>query len=286
MIEITKELVKNIIPARNPVSNKADFGKTFCITGSNTYIGAGILSGLAALKVGSGYSFLCSEKAAIEHYKNFSADLIYKSHNTFNPQLAINIIETIKPSAIVFGCGIGFNKKTLNFTDKIINFLKNLNIPVILDADALNCLAELDINDLNKNFILTPHPKELSRLLKLETADICANREQYAKLAHKKYNATIVLKGANTAICSDTEELYINPTGNNSLAKAGTGDILAGMIGGFLSQSANVQNAAICATYLHGLAADLYQNDYTEYSMLASDLLNYIPLAIKQILSE
>lgn len=284
MIEITKKIVKSSMPMRKENSNKGDFGKLFCITGSNEYIGAGLLSALSALKVGAGYSVLCSEKNAIEHYKKISPDLIYKSHENFNFDIIIKLIEQINPNAIVFGCGIGLNDKTIELTEKLINFLKPLNIPTVIDADGLNCLAQLNQTKIGPNFSLTPHPKELSRLIKKELDDILQQRAISVLLAQEKYNCSVILKGHHTLVCTPEQKIYENKTGNSALAKAGTGDVLAGMIGGFLSQNTSVENAQIISVYLHGLAADIYKKDFSEYSMLASDLLQYIPKAIKEIL--
>jgi len=285
MIEISAQKAKNVLPKRKENSNKGDFGKAFCITGSNEYIGAGYLSAISALKVGVGYSILCSEDDAIPHYKKMSPDLIYKSHKQFDIKIVAEYINQLKPTAIVLGCGIGFSDKTLEFVPKIIELLKNKNIPTVLDADALNCIASLKLENLGANFILTPHPKELSRLLNIDVDLILKNREEYVRIAQEKYASTLILKGNETLICDLEKNIYINTSGNSALAKAGTGDVLAGMIGGFLAQNMSIKDATCLAVYLHGLSADIYKNQFSSYSMLASDLLNYIPIAIKQLLS-
>lgn len=283
MIEVTPNLIKSIFPKRQITSNKGDFGKVLNIVGSEEYIGAGILSSIASLKVGAGYSILCSEKNTINFYKNFSPDLIYKSHNNFNHKEIIKLIKNENISAIVLGCGIGKTNKTINFTEKILSFLLDKSIPTIIDADGLNCLSELNIKNLNENFILTPHPKELSKLLKTETKAIQEDREKSILIANKQYHANIILKGHQTLI-TDGIDIYKNLTGNSALAKSGTGDVLAGMLGGFLAYGISPLNASILATHLHGLAGDIYANEFSEYSMLASDLHNYIPKAIKEVL--
>ncbi|AZG73505.1 NAD(P)H-hydrate dehydratase [Shewanella livingstonensis] len=164
--------------------------------------------------------------------------------------------------------------------------------PVIFDADALNFISGLSHASgtmqtpiiLPKNSIITPHPKELSRLLNVDVSKIQAQRVYYANIAAKQYKTVVVLKGQHTVI-SDGERVFINPTGNSALAKAGTGDVLTGMIAGFCAQGASPINAACLGVYLHGLAGDIAAKDLSQYSVLASDLLNYIPQAILKVLT-
>lgn len=164
--------------------------------------------------------------------------------------------------------------------------------PVIFDADALNFISRLlhpgniatTSITLPKHSIITPHPKELSRLLNLDVSEIQAKRVHYTNMAAKQLNAVVVLKGKHTVI-SDGEQVFINPTGNSALAKAGTGDVLTGMIAGFCAQGVSPIDAACLGVYLHGLAGDIAAEELSQYGMLASDLLNYIPRAILQVLS-
>lgn len=283
MINIDNDFVKSILPSRKQNSNKGDFGKVLCITGSKKYIGAGMLSAIAALRVGAGYSIFCTEELLFN--EEFSFDLIYKTHDGFNINIIKNILDTENISSIVFGCGIGFDDKVINFTSHFLELLSNYNIKAVIDADGLNCIAHLKKHINNYNIIITPHPKELSRLLNVSVEEIQTNREKYVDIAQKQLGCIVLLKGHNSLIKTQ-DEIYVNSTGNNALAKAGTGDVLAGMIGGFLAQKNSCENATIAATYLHGLAADLYKQEYSEYSMLASDLLTTIPLAFKECLSQ
>ena len=283
MIEITKDLVKQLIPVRKQNSNKGDYGKVLNIAGSEKYFGAGVLCSLAALKTGAGYSIFCSQEKVISLFEKFSPDLIYKSHENFDINIIKDIIEAENISSVVLGCGISTENQVLNFVEQFTDLIKNKNIPVVIDADGLNCLAKLNMEKLNNNFILTPHPKELSRLLNMNVEETEQQRELAVKSATEKYNCTVILKGHNTLIATK-DNIYKNITGNSALAKAGTGDVLAGMIGGFLAQKTTPQNAAVISVYLHGLAANIYTENFNEYSLLASELLNYIPLAINKTL--
>lgn len=175
----------------------------------------------------------------------------------------------------------------------LLTEIQTNNNPVIFDADALNFMSHL-INQqtpltptaitLPKNSIVTPHPKELSRLLNVDVGSIQAQRVHFASLAAKQLHTIVVLKGKHTVI-SDGNTVFINPTGNSALAKAGTGDVLTGMIAGFCAQGVSSINAACLGVYLHGLAGDIAAEDLSQYGVLASDLLDYIPKAILQVLA-
>ena len=284
MIEINKDIVKEIIPKRIQNSHKGDYGKVLCITGSKKYPGAGILSAMAVLKSGAGYSILCSEDEVFAGCAAVYPDLIFQSHRNFNANFVKQILEKNKVDSIVLGCGITTNEYVVEFVDKMLDCFKEFDIPVVLDADALNCIAVLNRNDIKGKIILTPHPKELSRLIGVCADYIQADREHFLTFAQEKYASVILLKGYNTLISDNNDKIYKNTTGNSCLAKAGTGDVLAGLIGGFLAQKVSPVNATILAAYIHGLAADLYAEKFGEYSMLASDLLNFIPMAFKKIL--
>ncbi|MGI2171440.1 NAD(P)H-hydrate dehydratase [Shewanella sp. MF05960] len=163
---------------------------------------------------------------------------------------------------------------------------------MVFDADALNFISHFLYHlqpqtplRLPQNSIITPHPKELARLLNIDVEEIQSDRAHYATLAAKQLHTIVVLKGHNSVI-SNGEYAFINPTGNSALAKAGTGDVLTGMIGGFCAQGMSPLNAACLGVYLHGLAGDLAAQALSEYSVLASDLLDYIPQAIKHIMAD
>ena len=140
-------------------------------------------------------------------------------------------------------------------------------------------LAEMDLK-LDKNTILNPHQKEASRLLGCSLEEVLNNMEQAARKICEKYNCITVLKSHRT-IVTDGEKIYYNTTGNSALAKAGSGDVLAGIIAGLLAQGSTPYEASCLGVYLHGLAGDLAKNDLTAYGVLASDTIRYIPYAIK-----
>ncbi|MGX9460056.1 NAD(P)H-hydrate dehydratase [Shewanella sp. A14] len=173
----------------------------------------------------------------------------------------------------------------------LMKAIENTKATLVLDADGINFLAKknhLKTKEILPSFtlplrsILTPHPKELARLLAVDVTMIQRLREHYANLAATTFNAVIVLKGQHTVI-TDGKKTFINPTGNSALAKAGTGDVLTGMIAGFCAQGLAPLEAACLSVYLHGIAGDLAAEQLSAYGLLASELLEYIPKAIQHV---
>lgn len=189
-----------------------------------------------------------------------------------------DIIEASKrASAVLVGCGIGFNKDT---TTLVQNLIKEIKIPMIIDADGINALStNIDIlKEAQAPIILTPHPGEMSRLCGKSVAEIIANPVKTAEEFASKYGVTVVLKTANTVVCNPKASgIYINTTGNSGLSKGGSGDLLAGIMVSFAAQGMLPFDAAVCAVFLHGLAADAVARNSSMTGMLPSDVMNYLP---------
>ena len=148
----------------------------------------------------------------------------------------ISLIKYRNCGAILVGPGLGRHQRT---TELVIDIIRHSPCPLIIDADALNALAECKLNVLQQAsvpMIITPHPGELARLLGVSNKEIQSDRYKYAKMAAERFNAITVLKGHNTLVSVPGSFTYLNPTGNSGLATAGSGDVLAGMIGSFLVQ--------------------------------------------------
>ncbi len=283
--KIDAKLVSNYLPVRDDNSNKGSFGKVLNISGSDSFSGAAYLSSKAALKVGAGYVLLACPENIIPRIAPSLPELVYyplKANEKGSIALDNKINDLYNYDVVSIGCGLTTNSDTQQFVMKIIKDF-NSHQKVVIDADAINILSlhkgELSI----KNSIITPHPKELARLLNVDLAEVIANREKYARISAQTYECITVLKGKNT-IVTDGEKIYVNTTGNSALSKAGTGDVLTGMITGFLSQKVTPFKAAILSVFLHGLAGDIASEDYTKYSVLASDVIDYIPYAINEIM--
>lgn len=261
------------LPERPENSNKGTFGKILNISGSEYMTGAGFLSSISALKVGAGYVELASCERALNVVATLAPEVVLTPLSKI-PELISNA------TVLLIGCGLS----TSDVAKRIVENILPAKIPTVVDADGLNILALSDIT-LNKNSILTPHPKEASRLLGCELEDILADMEGSAKKICEKYNCITVLKSHKT-IVTDGERIYHNTTGNSALAKAGSGDVLAGIIAGFLAQKMTPFDASCLGVYVHGLAGDLAKNDLTAYGVLASDTVRYIPYALKKLTKE
>lgn len=263
------------MPYRPENSNKGTFGKVLNIAGSDYMPGAAYLSSAAVLKSGCGYVILCSTDKVINATSALSPDIVFCKRDNWKEYINYS-------NVLLFGCGISTCDEAKFLFYQV--FEKEITIPTVIDADGLNLLAEYKPKLLPSNLILTPHPKEASRLLDVSVDDILANFEISAKEISKKYNCTTVLKSHNTIVCSKDFEIYTNHTGNSALAKSGSGDVLSGIIAGLLAQGCDPYYAAKLGVYLHGLAGDLAKNDLTAYGVLASDLVRFIPYAIKTLL--
>ena len=179
-------------------------------------------------------------------------------------------------NAVLLGCGLGVHSQTAVFV-KLLT--KHLQVPLLIDADGLNNIDESDLQERLNNTIVTPHPRELSRLCGKSVTEIQENRISTVRRLAQDWNVVLLLKGANTVIGSPDGQIFINPTGNSALATAGSGDVLSGFIGGFLVQGLSPLNAAITGAYMHGLAAECFTQKTNSKYMLASDLFEGLLLA-------
>lgn len=185
---------------------------------------------------------------------------------------------------LAVGPGLTQNKSTQGLVRKVIS---NISKPIVIDADGLNALiGHLNILLRTKNkqlaTILTPHPGEMARLSGISVKKIQSNRREIAVKFCRIHKVTLVLKGHNTVVADYKSNLYINKTGNPGMATAGSGDVLTGMIAAFLGQGLSAFEAAKYAVYLHGLAGDLAAKEKTQLSLIASDIIDKIPEAIKR----
>ena len=263
------------MPYREQNSNKGTFGKVLNLAGSKNYIGAAYFSSLSVLKIGAGYVGLASDKNIIKAVSALLPETVFLSRKD-----GLNNINNF--DVILMGCGLGQGFWSKYWFKKFINKLKNSNKPLVIDADGLNILAKSNLC-LPQNAIITPHPAEAARLLGISTSDVIADTERFAKELSNKYNCVTVLKTHRTIVCDTNGNIYKNEHGNSALAKAGTGDVLAGIIAGLLAQRMHTFDAAKLGVYLHSIAGELASEYLTEYSVLASDVVNYIPKAIKKI---
>ncbi len=287
---ITAEDIRWLLPQRPVDSNKGTFGKVLTIAGSYNYQGAAYLAAVSALKAGAGLVTLASTDAVIKSVAAQTPNVTFvQLKESETKSISSSSFEEVKPvlngyTVLVMGPGLSETQSSTNFINNMLIYLQASTMPIVLDADALNIIASLGLKPLPQNSIITPHPKELSRLLRIPVEEIQENRIKAAKTASEKFGCITVLKGHETVVCTKDLKCFINTSGNTALAKAGSGDVLTGMIAGFLSQGASCENAAKLGVYLHGLTGEIASKDLTEYCVMAQDQIDNIPKAIKKVL--
>ena len=282
-----KKLKTKLIP-RKKDANKGDFGHLFVLAGSSTMTGAAYLCAKAALVSGTGLITVGMPKSAwpilaVKLTEAMTLPLSETSAGSLGMNSFKDISKALKRADVLaIGPGLSQHLSTQRLIRKIIS---EIDIPMIIDADAINALAgNLDI--LKKNpcvRVITPHPGEMSRLLGEKTTAVQKNRRTLAKKFSCGYNMITVLKGSQTIVASPTGEIFVNTTGNPGMAKGGTGDVLTGIIAAFIAQGQNAFEAAELAVYAHGLAADIAVKQTGQISLLATDIINALPEAFKKI---
>ena len=262
---------------RTQESHKGDYGRIGIIGGSVGMLGAMYLSSYGALRSGAGLVYAILQKDLARDLNIKGTELITKEAD----ELSVYRKAQEGLDSLVIGPGFGRgNRQREIVEDCILNF-KN---PIVLDADALNILATNREILKNRKYktIITPHPGEMSRLFNTSIDEIQNKRESYAKRFSNEYGVITILKGHHT-IVTDGERLYTNHTGNPGMATGGSGDILAGIIGSFLTQFKDSFEACVLAVYVHGLAGDIARDKKGEYGMIATDIIDALPEAISYI---
>ncbi|MDD5156043.1 MAG: NAD(P)H-hydrate dehydratase [Candidatus Omnitrophica bacterium] len=276
---------------RKADSHKGDFGHIFILAGSARFSGAAVLCAGAAMRSGAGMvtlgipGIINNAVIKIKPPEVMTLPLEQTKELTLGPAAYKKIMTFMKSAAVlVVGPGLGRNSYTRGLVRRVISAA---GIPMVIDADGLNALAgRLDILKNKRkgkpDVILTPHPAEMGRLCGLSVEKIQRDRKNIAKKFAKDYNVAVVLKGRHTEVCDPKGNVYTNHTGNPGMSTAGSGDVLSGMIAAFLGQGLDAFNAAKYAVYLHGLAGDLAAKKKTQLGMIASDIIEEIPAAIKK----
>lgn len=282
--------ILNMLPERKPHHNKGDFGHVLVIGGSLGMAGSVCMTAQSALRSGAGLVTVAVPDVVAEIVSVKLTECMVLPLKSENGQISSDCLKTIanflpKITTIVVGMGGGVCAGLISVLEFL---LEKFDGTLIVDADGLNILAKRDylLSKSRKcDLILTPHPKEMSRLLRTTVEEVQDNREEVLKCFSEKHDLCLVLKGQNTLV-SYNDKHFVNPTGNVGMAKGGSGDVLAGMIAGFSAQGANPLYASCLGAYLHGLAGDIAVLEKTVYSLIATDIIFYIPNAIKKILGK
>ncbi len=277
VMTLSKEYVQSVIPVRKPNTHKGDYGKILLLCGSWGYTGAPALAAMGALRTGAGlvylsvpdciYSITASQvlEPVITPLKDDSVGFSADAAEAVRQQLP-------KMDAVLIGPGIGQGKGALELTKMILSEAK---VPVVLDADGINVLAQHKniLRDRVYPTILTPHDGEYARLAGQAPGD---DRIAAAYSLAKELNVIVLLKGHRTVI-TDGEDCYLNSTGNPGMATGGSGDVLSGIIVSLLGQGLTPMQAASCGAWLHGEAGDICAKEIGQYGMLPQDMLNILP---------
>ena len=283
---LTDEIVRELLPLRKANAHKGDAGRVVICAGSPGYTGAAALASDAAVKAGAGlvslYTPLSSRDVlAIKLTEVMVHGLLERMPGILGGGAASDVASSAEAADVLaIGPGLGTSEST---QEAVRTILQKITTPVVIDADALTALAghtEI-LAAMQAQKVLTPHPGEMARLTGLEIAEIEADRINVAKKYAEEWQAIVVLKGAPTVIGCPNGTVYVNSTGNSSLATGGSGDVLTGIIAGLAAQKISLQEAAICGVYLHGLAAELTGIDI---GLAAGELAALLPQAREQVL--
>lgn len=276
---------------RNPKAHKGDFGHILILAGSARFSGAAALCSMAAMRSGAGLVTLGIPKSInpsmirIKPREVMTLPLPETKEATLSLSAYGKIKEFVKGvDVLALGPGLTQNKSTQALARKTISKIIR---PMVIDADGLNALVgHLKILPTTHNpqhtLVLTPHPGEIARLSGLSVKEVQADRKKTAQRFARDYKVTLVLKGRDTVVADYKGDLYINKTGNPGMASAGSGDVLTGMIAAFMAHGLSAFEAAKYAVYLHGLAGDIAAKRKTQISLIASDIIDSIPEAIKK----
>ena len=283
----TEEMVFSSIRPRPAYSNKGTYGRLLCVTGSEKYPGAAAISALGALRMGAGITAVATEKGVVAAIAGRIPEATFhplpegESEGALDESKELILPVLKKASSVLIGCGLGQGERARELTQFV---LTEAECTAVLDADALNCIAETPEMLLlaKKTPIITPHVGEMARFCGLSIADVLKNRVELAVATAKKFHAVVVLKDATTVVAAPNGDVYFNPTGNPGLSKGGSGDCLAGMIAALAAQGCIETASAVCGVYLHGAAADLAAAELSQYGMLPTD----IPFYLAKLLAE
>lgn len=289
MFEITSDFVWQAIQPRPRDAHKGTFGSVLAVAGSASYRGAAALAVEGALRTGAGIVTLASVEPVLAAVAARLPECCLcpceaGAGGGISPQ-NIDRIRRQKASVLLAGPGLGYTAQSAARAAETRALVKTL-LPgfsgsAVLDADGLNAAAQLlaegkTLPHPAGELIVTPHPGEMARLTGLSAAQINADRENTACQYAEKWNAVVVLKGCHTVVAAPDGRACVNPTGNPGLARGGSGDVLAGMTAALLACGLPAYEAAACAVYLHGAAADRAAAALGEYGMLPHDILSQL----------
>ncbi|MCH5241833.1 MAG: NAD(P)H-hydrate dehydratase [Muribaculaceae bacterium] len=272
--------VRPLLQKRNKFSGKRDYGSALFFAGSVGMSGAAVLAAKGCLRSGVGLVTVHSAKVSLPIVQTSVPEALFEPDR--NEHFITDMSVHHNHQAIAVGPGLGVNDKTI---DALEDLLKNYKHPMVVDADALNCMARRPhlLGLLPGLSVITPHIGEFDRIF----GNHSSNEERLKKAIDmaKYYNIIIVLKGHYTATIRPTGRVYFNSTGNPGMATAGAGDVLTGVIASFIAQGIPPEKAATLGVFVHGMAGDLAEEKWGEFGLLASEIADCCALALKNITS-
>ena len=279
-----KDIYRKMLPDRPEDSNKGTYGRLLVIAGSKGMAGAAYLNAHAAYMTGAGLVRIYTSSDNREILQTLLPEAIITTYEKYNKEELLSLLTWA--DSVCIGSGLGMSRLSEKILKTVIEYVK---VPCLIDADGLNLLAE-NKNYLNqmaeRRFVITPHMKEMSRLTGISVEELKADRIQILKDFISRYRITCVLKDSRTLIASEEKGIRMNLTGNSAMAKAGSGDVLAGVISGWMVQGNEAEDAAELGTYIHGLSGDLAKFEKGVYSVMARDLIEYISKALMKLEEE
>lgn len=269
--------LRTLLPKRRPNSHKGTYGKVLMITGSGGMAGAAYLSARAAYETGAGLIRIYTAQENQAVLQTLLPEAIIKSYAVFDREELQQQIDWA--DIIAVGCGLGQSSIAASLLTETASYCKK---PCVIDADGLNLLAGRTKLIQNGNFLLTPHMKEMARLMKLPVNEVMEQRLTILPEFVRELGIVCALKDARTLVAAKQQPMYVNTSGNAAMAKAGSGDVLTGIITGLLAQGMSLQEAGKTGVYLHGLAGDEARKEKGTYSVSASDLTDAISKVLKE----
>lgn len=285
------EDILELLPRRTQEWNKGKSGRVLVVAGSADFSGAPSLVATAAYRAGAGLVELAVPRSVEPIVAARSVETVF-THVESESHLTVACVDAVmdaakKAQAVALGPGLGQMRETVAFVRAALPRLKDLGVPTVLDADGLTAVAGWEgwSQAAPPKTVITPHPGEMARLLDLSIRQVQADRFSVAREAADRWNVTVVLKGADSIIAPPGQPLKVCPTGGSNLATGGTGDVLTGIIAGYLAQALPPEQAATAGVWVHGAAGDHVRGEIGQTGTLASDLWGAIPIVRKRMLA-
>jgi hydroxyethylthiazole kinase-like uncharacterized protein yjeF len=274
------------IPLRKEDTHKGSYGKALFIAGSSNYLGAPYFAALSFLKAGGGLSYLASPRSITNFLATKGSEIVFSPQRETNVgSLSLEAKDDLlefseRADMVVMGPGLSLNEETQQLARELTPLIDK---PLIIDGDGITAISQnIDLIKKRRSpTILTPHLGEMSRIIKTDIAEINANKVPLLTKACRDLNAIIILKGAHTLIGFPDECIYINMSGNPGMATAGSGDVLVGTVAAMFGLGFSLEESTRLGVFLHGLAGDLAMRDIGEDGIIAGDIMNYLPEAVR-----